>query len=130
MTIKDRYPLPSTDMLLDQLSQAKLYTKLDLRSAYRRIRTAEGDERKTAINTRYGLHEYLVMAFGLTNAPAAFQRMVDKVLRRFIDRFVFVYLDDILIYSSTKEEQEAHVIEVLKVLRDNALYAKPEMCDL
>lgn len=129
LTIKDRYPLPSTDMLLDQLSQAKVYTKLDLRSAYHQIRISEGDEWKTAIRTRYGLYEYLVMPFGLTNAPAAFQRMVNKVLRQFIDRFVIVYLDDILIYSATVAEHEGHVIKVLKVLGEHALYAKPEKCD-
>ena len=129
MTIKDRYPLPSTDMLLDQLSRAKVYTKLDLRSAYHCIRIAKGDKWKTAICTRYGLYKYLVMPFGLTNAPAAFQRMGNKVLHKFIDQFVIVYLNDILIYLETIEEHKGHVIKVLRVLRDNALYAKPEKCN-
>ena len=109
MTVPDRYPLPSADMLFDQLSHAKIFTKLDLRSAYHRIRVAEGDEWKTAFRSRYGLFEYLVMPFGLTNAPTVFQRHVNTALRKFVDRFVIGYLDDILIYSVTKEEHEGHV---------------------
>ena len=88
ITVKDRYPIPSTDMLLDQLSCAKVYSKLDLRSAYHRVRVAEGHEWKTAFRTRYGLFEYLVMPFNLTNASGVFQQMVNKVLWPFIDQFV------------------------------------------
>ncbi len=128
ISIKDRYPILSTDMLLNQLSRAKIYTKLNLRSAYHRMRVAEGHEWKTAFCTRYGLFEYLVMPFGLTNAPGVFQRLVNKVLRKFIDRFVIVYLDDILIYSDNLKEHDAHVHLVLKELRVNKLYAKPEKC--
>ncbi len=129
MTIKDRYPIPSTDILLDQLSNAKIFTKIDLRWAYHRIRIAEGHERKTAFRTRYGLFEYKVMPFGLTNCPATFQRHVDSVLRPFVDRFVVVYLDDILIYSTSIDEHHDHIRQVLQVLRDNELYAKAEKCD-
>ena len=129
ITIKDRYPLPSTDMLLDQLQTAKIYTKLDLRSAYHRIRISEGDEWKTAFKSRYGLYEWLVMPFGLTNAPAAFQRLVNEILQEYIDIFVIVYLDDILIYSNNEAEHIDHVIKVLQRLRENFLYAKLEKCE-
>ncbi len=129
MTVKDRYPLPSTDMLLDQLSGARIYTKIDLRWAYHRIRIAKGHEWKTAFRTRYGLFEYLVMPFGLTNCPATFQRHVNSVLRHFIDKFVVVYLDDILIYSANVEEHRKHVRLVLQTLREHQLYAKAEKCD-
>jgi hypothetical protein len=129
MTIKDRYPLPSADMLFDQLATAKVYTKIDLRWAYHRIRIAEGEEWKTAFRTRYGLFEYLVMPFGLTNCPATFQRHVNEVLRAFVDRFVIVYLDDILIYSNNIEEHTQHVRQVFEVLRKNELYAKVEKCE-
>jgi hypothetical protein len=127
LTRKDRYPIPSTDMLLDQLSRAKLYTKLDLRAAYHCLRVAKGDEWKMAFRTRYGLFEYLVMPFSLTNAPAAFQGLVNIVLRQFIDRFIIVYLNNILIYSEDPAKHDGHVRQVLDVLRANALYAKPEI---
>ena len=128
ITVPDRYPLPSTDMLLDQLSSAKIFTKIDLRSAYHRIRVAEGHEWKTSFRTRYGQFEYLVMPFGLTNAPAVFQRHVHSILHEFLDRFVVVYLDDILIYSRNEEEHTQHIRQVLQILRDNHLYAKASKC--
>lgn len=129
ITVKDRYPLPSTDMLLDRLSLAKIYSKIDLRWAYHQIRVAEEDVWKTAFRTRYGLFEYLVMPFGLTNCPATFQRHVNSVLQSFIDHFVIPYLDDILIYSNSEEEHEDHVRQVLEVLRQNHLYAKSDKCE-
>ena len=129
MSIKNRYPLPSTDMLLDQLGRAVRFTKIDLRWAYHRIRIAAGYEWLTAFRTRYGLFEYLVMPFGLTNCPATFQRLVNTVLRQFIDKFVIVYLDDILIYSTNVGDHEGHVRQVLQALRENHLYAKAEKCD-
>lgn len=129
MTVKDHYPLPSTDMLLDQLARAKIYTKLDLCWAYHRVRITAGDEWKTAFRTRYGLFEYLVMPFGLTTAPASFQRMVNTVLRPYIDQFVIVYLDDILVYSENEDDHHQHVRLVMDTLRAHALYAKPEKCD-
>ncbi len=129
ISIKDQYPIPSTDMLLNQPSCAKIYTKLDLRSAYHRVRVAKGHKWKTAFRTRYGLCEYLVMPFGLTNAPGVFQQLVNKVLRKFIDRLVIVYLNDILIYPDNLEEHDKHVWLVLEELRVNKLYAKPEKCE-
>jgi hypothetical protein len=113
-------------MLLDQLSTAKIYSKIDLRWAYHRIRVAEGHEWKTAFRTRYGLFEYLVMPFGLTNCPATFQRHVNSVLRHFIDRFVVVYLDDILIYSNNPDEHCQHVRQVVQTL--DALEKQP-LCE-
>ena len=129
ITIKDRYPLPSTDMLIDRLASAKVFTKMDLRWAYHRIRIAAGHEWKTAFRTRYSLFEYKVMPFGLTNCPATFQRHVNTVLRNFIDIFVVVYLDDILIYSDHPSDHRKHVRMVLLTLRQHALYAKADKCD-
>lgn len=128
ITIKNRYPLPLISGLLDQLNQAKIYTKIDLRGAYNLVRIKEGDEWKTAFRTRYGHFEYNVMPFGLTNAPAAFQHLMNDVFREFLDNFVVCYLDDILIYSKNVEEHEIHVRQVLQKLRDAGLYAKMEKC--
>lgn len=128
-TIKDRYPLPLIRETLMQLSKARYYTTLDIRSAYNLIRVAEGDEWKTAFRTRYGLYESLVMPFGLTNAPATFQKFVNDVLRPFLDAFCTAYLDDILIYSSTLEEHKIHVRRVLEALSKAGLHLKPEKCE-
>ena len=128
ITIKNRYPLPLISGLLDQLNQAKIYTKIDLRGAYNLVRIKEGDEWKTAFRTRYGHFEYNVMPFGLTNAPAAFQHFMNDVFREYLDNFVVCYLDDILIYSKNIEEHEIHVRQVLQKLRDAGLYAKMEKC--
>ena len=99
ITIKNRYPLPRIDEILDRIHGAKIFTKFDLRGAYNLVRMKEGEEWKTAFRTRYGLFEYLVMPFGLTNAPATFQTLINNVLQEHLDRTVIVYLDDILIYS-------------------------------
>jgi hypothetical protein len=128
VTVKNRYPLPLISGLLDQLSQAKIYTKIDLRGAYNLVRIKEGDEWKTAFRTRYGHFEYNVMPFGLTNAPAIFQHLMNDVFREYLDRFVVCYLDDILIYSKNIEEHEEHVKLVLQKLREKGLYAKAEKC--
>ena len=128
VTIKNRYPLPLISGLLDQLGQAKVYTKIDLRGAYNLVRVKEGDEWKTAFRTRYGHFEYNVMPFGLTNAPAIFQHMMNNIFREFLDDFVVCYLDDILIYSKNPEDHEQHVRLVLQKLRDSGLYAKLEKC--
>jgi hypothetical protein len=128
ITVKNRYPLPLITDLVRQLSNAKFFTALDLRGAYNLVRVKKGDEWKTAFRTRYGHFEYLVMPFGLTNAPAVFQHMINDILREFLDRFVVVYLDDILIYSETKEDHENHVRVVLKKLREHKLYCKLEKC--
>ncbi|RFU77263.1 reverse transcriptase domain [Trichoderma arundinaceum] len=109
VTIKDRTPLPLITEIRDRLTKAQWFTALDLKGAYNLIRIKEGHEWKTAFRTRYGLFECLVMPFGLTNAPATFQRMINQVLREYIDQFVIVYLDDILIFSETLEEHEKHV---------------------
>lgn len=128
ITIKNRYPLPLISGLLDQLNQAKIYTKIDLRRAYNLVRIKEGDEWKTAFRTRYGHFKYNVMPFGLTNAPTAFQHFMNDVFREFLDNFVVCYLDDIVIYSKNIEEHEIHVRQVLQKLRDTGLYAKMEKC--
>lgn len=128
LTIKNKYPIPLIADLFDQLGSARWFTKLDLRSGYYQVRIAEGDEPKTACVTRYGSFEFLVMPFGLTNAPATFCTLMNKVLHPFLDRFVVVYLDDIVIYSNTLEEHIRHLRKVLQVLRENELYIKKEKC--
>ena len=112
--------------VFDQLQQAKIFTKLDLRNAYHLVRIREGDEWKTGFNTPSGHYEYCVMPFGLTNAPAVFQAMINDVLRDFLDQFVYVYLDDLLIYSPDLATHQDHVSQVLKRLLDNQLYVKAE----
>lgn len=129
ITIKNRYPLPLIHELLNRLSSARYFSKIDLRNAYHQIRIAEGDEWKTAFRTRYGLYEYQVMPFGLTNAPASFQALVNTTFHDMVDQFVIVYLDDILIFSNTREEHEEHVRRVLQRLREAKLYAKPSKCE-
>lgn len=128
ITIKDRTPLPLISEIRDRLATAKWFTALDLKGAYNLIRIKGGDEWKTAFRTRYGLFECLVMPFGLTNAPATFQRMINEVLRKYVDNFVIVYLDDILIYSDTLEEHEQHVHQVLETLQAANLLVEPEKC--
>jgi hypothetical protein len=125
-TIKNRYPLPLVQETLMRLSQAKWFTKLDVRDAYNLLRMAEGEEWKTAFRTCYGLFESMVMPFGLTNAPADFQRFKNDVLSPFLDRFTTAYLDDILIYSETLEEHKDHIRQVLEALSKAGLHLKPE----
>ena len=129
ITIKNRTPLPLIDETLDRIRDAKIYTKLDLRGAYNLVRIKQGEEWKTAFRTRYGLFEYLVMPFGLTNAPATFQSMINDVLRPYLDVFVVVYLDDILIFSDNQEQHVQHVTTVLEALSQHDLYVKAEKCD-
>jgi hypothetical protein len=129
ITIKNRYPLPRIDETLDQLRKARYYTRFDVRDGYYRIRMADGEEWKTAMRTRYGLFEWLVMPMGLTNAPATFQNYINDTLRKFIDIFCVVYIDDILIYSDTLEDHVSHVRKVLAALQDAGLYLKPEKCE-
>lgn len=128
VTVKDRTALPLISETLSNLRGAKVFTAIDLRGAYNLIRVAEGDEWKTAFRTRYGHFEYLVMPFGLTNAPATFQRMINEVLRPYLDVFCAVYLDDILIYSASEAEHVQHVRTILTALRDHDLYVKAEKC--
>ena len=128
ITVKNMYPMPTIDQLLDRLHGAKVFTSLDLTSGYNQIRVAEQDIHKTAFRTRYGHYEYLVMPFGLCNAPATFQRMVNDLLQPLGHDYVLVYLDDILIYSKTPEQHDRHVRKVLDLLRANQLYAKKTKC--
>ena len=117
VTIKNKYPIPLAAELFDRLSKAEYFTKLNLRSGYWQVRVAEGDEAKTTCVTRYGSFEFLVMLFGLTNAPATFCNLMNDVLFDFLDSFVVVYLDDILIYSPTLEDHVVHLEMVLDRLR-------------
>jgi hypothetical protein len=128
ITVKNSYPIPLVADCFDRLSRARYYTKIDLRSGYWQVRIKEGDEAKTTVVTRYGAFEFKVMPFGLTNAPATFCTMMNQVLHGFLDDFVVVYLDDIVIYSETLEEHVQHVRRVFNRLRENELYAKPSKC--
>ena len=117
VTIKNKYPIPLIADLFDQLGRARYFTKLDLRSGYYQVRIAEGDEPKTTCVTRYGSYEFLVMPFGLTNAPATFCTLMNKIFHPYLDKFVVVYLDDIVIYSNTLKEHVEHLRKVFKILR-------------
>uniref|UniRef100_A0AAY4A0C0 Gypsy retrotransposon integrase-like protein 1 n=1 Tax=Denticeps clupeoides TaxID=299321 RepID=A0AAY4A0C0_9TELE len=127
-TVKNRHPLPLLSTALDSLSRASIFTKLDLRSAYNLVRVREGDEWKTAFITPTGHWEYLVMPFGLCNAPAVFQHFINDVLRDMLGRWVFAYLDDILVYSQNEQDHVLHVRAVLKRLLAHQLYCKLEKC--
>ncbi|KAL0551242.1 hypothetical protein IC582_010328 [Cucumis melo] len=129
VTVKNRYPLPRIDDLFDQLQGATVFSKIDLRSGYHQLRIKEEDVPKTAFRSRYGHYEFIVMSFGLTNAPAVFMDLMNRVFREFLDTFVIVFIDDILIYSKTEAEHEEHLRMVLQTLRDNKLYAKFSKCE-
>ncbi|XP_035838849.1 uncharacterized protein LOC118486478 [Helianthus annuus] len=129
LTIKNRYPLPRIDDLFDQLQGSSYYSKIDLRSGYHQLRIQEESIPKTAFRTRYGHYEFLVMPFGLTNAPAVFMDLMNRVCKPYLDKFVIVFIDDILIYSRTKEEHEQHLRAILELLRKEQLYAKFSKCE-
>ena len=130
ITIKNSYPLPRVDELFDRLQGSKYFSKIDLRSGYHQIRIVPEDVPKTAFRTRYGHFEFLVLPFGLTNAPATFMHLMHQTFRAQLDEFVIVFLDDILIYSKTLPEHERHVREVLQILRREKLFAKESKCEL
>ncbi|KAI2668694.1 Transposon Tf2-6 polyprotein [Labeo rohita] len=129
ITVKNTYPLPLISSAFERLQGASVFTKLDLRNAYHLVRIRRGDEWKTAFNTPRGHFEYLVMPFGLSNSPGVFQALVNDVLRDMVDQFIYVYLDDILIFSSSLQEHVQHVRRVLQRLLENGLFVKAEKCD-
>jgi hypothetical protein len=129
VNIKNKYPLPWIEDLFDQMKGARIFSKIDLRSGYHQLKIPESNIPKTAFRTRYGLFEYIVMSFGLTNAPAYFMYLMNKEFMEYLEKFVVVFIDDILIFSKTKEEHEKHLRLVLEKLRSNQLYAKFNKCD-
>ena len=129
VTIKNRYPLPRIDDLFDQLKGAQVYSKIDLRTSYHQLRVREADIPKTAFRKRYGHFKFTVMPFRLTNAPATFMDLMHRVFKPYLDQFVVVFVDDILIYSKSVEEHEDYLRVILQILRDHQLYAKFSKCE-
>ena len=122
VTIKNKYPLPRIDDLMDQLVGACVFSKIDLRSGYHQIRVKMDDIPKTAFRTRYGHYEYTVMSFGVSNAPCVFMEYMNRIFHEYLDKFVVVFIDDILIYSKSEEEHAEHLRTLLQVLKENKLY--------
>ena len=129
MTLKNKYPLPRIKDLFYQLKGAGVFSKIDLRSGYYQLRVKDVDVPKTAFRTRYGHYEFLVMSFGLTNAPAAFMDLMNRVFRPYVDQFVVVFIDGILVYSKDAQEHEQYLKIVLQTLREKKLYVKLSKCD-
>ncbi|GJZ58887.1 putative reverse transcriptase domain-containing protein [Tanacetum coccineum] len=129
LTVKNRYPLPKIDDLFDQLQGSNIYSKIDLRSGYHQLRVREKDIPKTAFRTRYGHYEFRVMPFGLTNAPAVFMDLINRVCKPYLDKFVIVFIDDILIYSHNEKEHEEHLKTTLELLKKEELNAKFSKCE-
>ncbi|GJZ38152.1 putative reverse transcriptase domain-containing protein [Tanacetum coccineum] len=129
LTLKNRYPLPRIDDLFDQLQGSSVYSKIDLRSGYHQLRVCEEDISKMAFRTRYGYYEFQVMPFGLTNAPAVFMDLMNRVCKPYLDKFVIVFIDDILIYSKNMKEHEEHLKAILELLKKEELYAKFYKCE-
>jgi hypothetical protein len=129
VTIKNKYPLPRIEDLFDRMRGDSVFSKIDLRSGYHQLRIRCSDIPKTAFITKYGLYEFTVMSFGLTNAPAFFMYLINNVFMDYLDKFVVVFIDDILIYSQNEQEHEEHLRKVLQRLRDCQLYAKLSKCE-
>jgi hypothetical protein len=129
VTIKNKYPLPRIKDLFDEMMGVGVLSTIDLRSGYHQLRIRESNIPKIAFHTWYGLYEYTVMSFGLTNARAYFMYLMNKVFMEYLDKFVVVFIDDILIFSKTEEEHEKHLRLVLEKLRSNQLYAKFSKCE-
>jgi hypothetical protein len=129
VTIKNKYPLPHIDILFDQLAGAQVFSKIYLHSGYHQIKIRDEDIPKMAFSMRYELYEYLVMSFGLMNAPAHFMYLMNSVFMPELDKFVVVFIDDILVYSRSMEEHEEHLRVMLQRLRDHQLYAKFSKCE-
>jgi len=129
VTVKNKYPLPRIDDLFYQLGGAVVFSKIDLRSGYHQLKIKWEDLPKTAFRTRYGHYEFLVLPSGLTNAPAYFMDMMNQVLHAYLDKFMVVFIDDILVYSNTKEDHTEHLRTVLSTLANHKLYAKLKKCD-
>ena len=128
ITIKNRFPVPMIEEILDELAGAKFFTKLDLRSGYYQVRMLPEDEYKIAFKTHHGHYQFKVMPFGLTNAPATFQCVMNQILQPYLRKFVLVFLDDILIYSKTLEDHQQHLQQGLDTLRHHQLYLKESKC--
>ena len=128
VTIRNQYPLPRIDELFDQLQGSRVYSKIDLRSGYHQLRVQESDVPKTTFRTRYEHYEFLVMPFGLTNAPTAFMDLMNQVFQSYLDRFIIVFIDDILLYLGSSKEYSEHLRIVLQTLRERQLYAKLSKC--
>jgi len=129
VTVKNKYPLLRIDDLFDQLWGAQVFSKIDLRSGYHQLKIRAEDISKTAFQTRYGHYEFLVMPFGLTNAPAAFMDLMNRVFRPYLDKFVVVFIDDILVYYKSHEEHKQHLRLVLETLRREQLFGKLRKCE-
>ena len=129
MTVKNKYPLPRIDDLFDQLKGVSVFSKIDLRSGYHQLRIKDADVYKMAFRTWYGHYKFLVMPFGLTNAPTTFMDLMNRVFRPYVDRFVMVFIDDILVYSKDREDHDTHLRVVLETLRKEQLYAKLSKCE-
>ncbi|GKA45174.1 putative reverse transcriptase domain-containing protein [Tanacetum coccineum] len=124
LTVKNRYPLPRIDDLFDQLQGSSVYSKIDLRSGYHQLIVCDEDIPKTAFRTCNGHYEFQVMLFGLTNAPAVFMDLMNRVCKPYLDKFVIIFIDDILIYSKSEEEHAEHLKLILELLKKEELYAK------
>ena len=129
MTVKNKYSLPRFDDLFDQLKGASVFSKIDLRSGYHQLRIKDVDVHKTTFRMLYGHYEFLVMSFGLTNVPTAFMDLINRVFRPYVDRFVMVFIDDILLYSKDQEDHDTHLRVMLETLRNEQLYAKLSKCE-